>query len=108
MFDGYSCAQSIAQRYLNKEVEIFMDQVIGRQSYSDYEVEDKSIIAGVVRGAIGDVLILDVVHSTVAESKTCEVLINGWMIKAVSLKSCGVALLDLIDLKNQRQYKRHR
>ena len=99
-------AEAIAERYLNQEVEIFTDCSVGTQEYNDYEVEEKSCVSGIVRGAAGEMLILEVALSTPAKVNVGEMLINGWAIQGVIKKEYGISVLALFE--SGRRYPRKR
>jgi hypothetical protein len=99
-------AEDIFSVYKDEPVEIFVDGIIGRQMYNDYEVEEKAIIEGIVRGAVGEMLVLECELSTPAQNYKCEILVNGWTIKAIIKKSQNVPLLAVINLAQKFRRKR--
>ena len=103
---GSTVAEAIANRYLGDGVEIYMDTSVGRRQYFDFETEEKTVVVCKVLGADGEMLIVECEEKTAMESRKCEVLLNGWMIKGVIKKSYGVSLLSVLELEQQPQKKR--
>jgi hypothetical protein len=99
-------AESIAARYLNEEVELFMGNSIGSQQYSDFHTSENCVIDCKIIGAEGETLIVEVTQTTPAgASKTAEVLLHGWAIEAVIRKSAGIPLVSIINMPERKKRK---
>lgn len=101
-------AETIATRYLNKEVELFMGNSIGSQQYSDYDTAENCVIDCIIRAADGETLIVEVSQTTPAGgTKTAELLLHGWAVEAVILKESGISLISIINMPERKKpYKR--
>lgn len=99
-------AESIAKRYMDEEVEIYTDCVVGSQKYNDYEVTEKTCLSGIVRGAVGEMLILEVFVTTPQQKHSGEMLINGWSIHGVVKKNQNLNILTIFE--NGRRYQKKR
>ena len=106
MGSGNTVAEAIAERYKNQAVEIFLDSSVGTREYFDFSTEEKTVVDCVVKGADGEILIVECQVKTNMQSITCEVLINGWMIKGVIKQSYGVPLLTVLELEQKKTVKR--
>jgi len=97
-------AESIAELYGGKFVEILIDGVVGRRQYHDFEHDEMVILEGTIVGASGDMLIF---NADYGNDKNTEILLNGWMIKAVTVKTGPDEKLPFIfNLQKRRPVKR--
>ena len=102
-------AETVAKRYLNEEVEIFMGNTLGSQLYTDYESSDNAIVDGIIRGAEGETLIIDCVFKLGdGSSRTVEVLLHGWAVEAVMRRSEGVPLMAVINMPERKKQTKMR
>jgi hypothetical protein len=95
-------AESISELYGGKNVEIFIDGAVGRRLYSDHEHDEVLIIDCFIKGAHGDMLIVDIEFETIDGTQTREVLLNGWMIKSIMIKDERAGLTAALNLNRKK------
>lgn len=100
-------AESIAELYTGQKIEILLEGSVGRRQYADFEHDEMVIVMGTVLGASGDMLRLMADYNTSAGSKSTEILLNGWMIKAVTPQtSADESLQFIFNLQKRLPIKR--
>ena len=98
--------EALYNRYKNQPVEIFTNTTTGIQKYSDYELQEQSVIDGEIIDFDGDMLIIKTYVTTPNKDIECEVAINGWQIQSVVKKEFGVSILSVYG--GQKSYNRKR
>ena len=104
--DEWTYAEVIGELLLDKEVEVYTGESVGATHYSDYDVEQKAVVKGTIRGAKGQVLILEVEVVTSMEARTTLSYMNGWYIKGINQVSDGVPIAMVFDNSERLRLKR--
>lgn len=99
-------AEVIASLLMNEDVEVYTGESVGTINYSDHDVEQKAVIRGTIRGAQGQVLMLEIKVTTAMETRTTMAFVNGWYIKGVNKVADGVPIAMVFDNVERLRYKR--
>ena len=104
--DEWTYAEAIASLLMDENVEVYTGESVGSTHYSDYDVEQKAVVKGTIRGAKGQVLIVEVRVDTPMESRTTTAYVNGWYIKGINKTADGVPIAMVFDNNERLRNKR--
>ena len=104
--EDWTYAEVIGSLLMNEEVEVYTGESVGAVNYSDYDVEQKAVVKGIIRGAQGQVLILEVRIDTAMESRTTTAYMNGWYIKGINKVADGIPIAMVFDNAERLRSKR--
>ncbi len=92
----------IAASFLKgKNIELYAGTSGRSRAYSDFEVQQKEVIRGVLKDAIGELLIVEVADGP----NTNLVYINGWSVVAIVEPKNGMSMVNIYVDENTKQIK---
>lgn len=92
----------IAASFLKgKNVEVYAGTSGRSRAYSDFEVQQKEVIRGVLKDAIGELLIMEVTDG----SNTNLVYVNGWSVVAIVEPKNKMSIVNIYVDENTKQRK---
>lgn len=95
-------AESVISLLKGKFVEIYEGTNGKLQKWSDYENQQKEVIRGVLKGGMGDLLIITVTDDV---GNTNDVYINGWSVKTILEPKNNISTVDVYTNEETKQIK---
>ena len=100
-------AESLAEKYKGKEIEMYIGDDMGTLLYADHDISQKAVIRGVVKSGVGNFLTIEVTIKTAEKSYKIELDINSWCIKGVIAKQAsGIGIMNVFGNQEIRRMKR--
>lgn len=97
-----SYAQSVLSFLKGKYVEVYEGTNGKLQKWADYENQQKEVIRGILKGGVGDLLIVEVADIF---GNTNDVYINGFAVKAIIEPKNGLSIIDVYTQEQKKQTK---
>lgn len=93
--------ESVASYLKGKNVEVYAGTSSKSRAYSDFEVQQKEVIRGILKDAIGELLIIEVDNGI----NTNVVYVNGWSVVAILEPQNGISIIDVYVDEHTKQKK---
>jgi len=106
MSDVATHAESLFEIYGGKVCDIYLGERSGITLYADHEMEQLTLIRGLVKKAAGKLLVVECTVTTNLETIKHDIAINGWLIVTICEYNKKVSLLKLMNGHEQVAKKR--
>lgn len=85
-------AEAVLSLLKGKRVEIYEGTNGKLQKWSDYENQQKEVIRGILKGGMGDLLIIEVYDEF---GNSNDVYVNGWAVKTILEPKNNISTIDV-------------
>ncbi len=89
---GETFGELLMQRMRDKRIEVYLGSSAKTREYADFSVDHKEVIRGVLRDAVGDLMVVEVFDKA---NNSNLVYVNCWCVTAVLEPQNKISVIDV-------------